>query len=664
MKSFALKVFLSTILCSAVVAEIKTFNSVIEATSEFVQFTSGFLVDPGYVDLSTVKLVPFGDSYMIEGDDYVENDDGELLETDDEFNDKGTSSPTASPTVKVTESPTPLATKKATVTNAPTPLATKNVEKDVSAAPSAAATDAVTEKVTDAATEKTTEKVTEKVTSAPTKATVEEDDYYDDDEGAKDVVTAAPTAKTPDVVDEGDDYYDDDTGRRKLAGANSVVELLFFHQPADCEKTKAGCDWPKLGVGARDNIGTVRYCCTEDAIVLGICEQDRKGRVIINESTYTGEIRPVLVPSSGSDALKIESPIMDTNKAGTGTYTLVLANCDDYGRSVLVSGQYVWKSKGGYLPGDLFDEWHFLTFFTIGYFLLMFWYGKSMKDNSDSTIGIQKWILGTIILGLLQLILKGIDYMEWNMAGTRIDGVMYSWITIGVLKGAISRCLLVMVSLGWGVIRDDLGDQMKKIIGLGIIYSVFAFSRDVAEIIFVEELQTLSVAAEEKIYDVFTILTFITAAIDVTFYMWILDALNNTMQYLENMNQSMKLKRYLRLRLILLFSILFGIGWSVFEIVDKTMEDQILSEGQDWLLRALWIVNYTFVLVSIALLWKPDPRAKEFAYVMELPSIGDDMVLETSIDSPDDDDGVNVQYSDAVNSGQDNRFTIDDGVAT
>lgn len=221
-----------------------------------------------------------------------------------------------------------------------------------------------------------------------------------------------------------------------------------------------------------------------------------------------------------------------------------------------------------------------------------------------------------------------------------------------------------MVSLGWGVIRDDLGDQMKKITGLGIIYSVFAFSRDVAEIIFVEELQTLSVAAEEKIYDVFTILTFITAAIDVTFYMWILDALNNTMQYLENMNQSMKLKRYLRLRLILLFSILFGIGWSVFEIVDKTMEDQILSEGQDWLLRALWTVNYTFVLVSIALLWKPDPRAKEFAYVMELPSIGDDMILETSIDSPDDDDGVNVQYSDAVNSGQDNRFTIDDGVAT
>ena len=238
------------------------------------------------------------------------------------------------------------------------------------------------------------------------------------------------------------------------------------------------------------------------------------------------------------------------------------------------------------------------------------------------------------------------------------------------MKGAISRCLLVMVSLGWGVIRDTLGDQMKKIVLLGITYSIFAFVRDVAEIVFVEELQVLSLQQEEEIYNVFTILTFITAAIDVTFYMWILDALNSTMQYLENMNQSMKLKRYLRLRLILLMSILFGIGWSVFGIVDATMDDAILSEGKQWVIRAMWDVNYTFVLVAIALLWKPDPRAKEFAYVMELPSLGDDddgddLVLDSNVGCADDyeDDGVNVQYSDAV-SGQDGRFTIDDGVAT
>lgn len=215
-----------------------------------------------------------------------------------------------------------------------------------------------------------------------------------------------------------------------------------------------------------------------------------------------------------------------------------------------------------------------------------------------------------------------------------------------------------MVSLGWGVVRDNLGDQLSKIIILGIIFSVCAFLRDVAEIVFVEEMQVWSLEKEEEVYDVYTILTFIVAAIDCTFYMWILDSLNSTMQYLENMNQSNKLKRYLRLRLILMISILFGIVWAVFGIVDTAMDTAILNDGQEWIIRGMWVINYTFVLVSIAMLWKPNPRAKEFAYVMELPSIGDDTVLQQSTAIEDEEeDEVNVRYSNNRNG----MFTIDDG---
>ena len=237
-------------------------------------------------------------------------------------------------------------------------------------------------------------------------------------------------------------------------------------------------------------------------------------------------------------------------------------------------------------------------------------------------------------------------------------------ITVGVLKGSISRCVLVMVSLGWGVIRDTLGNQMKIIICLGCGYAVCAFFRDAAEIWYVEDLQKVEEgdAIEKEIYDIFTVLTFVTFIIDVIFYMWILDSLNSTMEYLENMNQSMKLKRYLKLRMILMFSILFGVVWAIFGIVDLMMDDSILGDGQEWIIRSMWVVNYTLVLIFIAILWRPDPRAKEFAYVMELPTLGDDMVLDSNIGSPDDfddDDGVNVSYSDAQ---QDGRFTIDDGV--
>lgn len=592
--------------------EIKTFaHNELPATSSVIQYSTGYLVNPGYVDLTNVKFIATrNEPSLIPQDRY---DDQPNLTADDDMNDEGTPIPTASPTFLVT--------------------ATQTVQ--------------TSEEVTEDSTEDMTEEATDSAT----------DDETDDNS-----IPSTSTQNATDLPrkDDNDDYYGN---RRLLSPDDSIIDLLFFHEPAECVKTKTGCDWTKLGVGASDNYGNIRWCCAEDTIQLGLCEDENFGRMIINQALYKGEHRPVIIPPTGDYETSVKLPVMDT-KEGTGQYTLVLANCNDYGRKIFVDGNYVWKSKGGYLPGNLFDEWHFNTFLTLMYGLLLFWYGRSMHQNKESTIGIQKWILCTVILGFIELLFKGIDYMEWNQQGTRVNFVMYFWISIGVLKGAISRCLLVMVCLGWGVIRDTLGDQMKKIILLGILYSVFAFARDVAEIVFVEEFQVLSLEQEEKIYDVFTILTALTAAVDVTFYMWILDSLNSTMQYLENMNQTMKLRRYLRLRLILLFSILFAICWSVFGIVDLTMDASILSEGQEWIVRSMWDVNYTFVLVSIALLWKPDPRAKNFAYVMELPSVGGDMVLETSIASPDDDDedGVNVQYSDAV-SGPDRRFTIDDAVS-
>ena len=105
---------------------------------------------------------------------------------------------------------------------------------------------------------------------------------------------------------------------------------------------------------------------------------------------------------------------------------------------------------------------------------------------------------------------------------------MYTGVLIGVAKRAIIRCLAVTISLGWGVVRDTL-PQMSKIIVLGIIYALTSATCDICEIILtVVENQTVSVGTlheESALFDVITILTFAIAAIDVIFYMWILDAL-------------------------------------------------------------------------------------------------------------------------------------------
>jgi len=417
---------------------------------------------------------------------------------------------------------------------------------------------------------------------------------------------------------------------------------VFFLQPAECSQSQKGCDWTKLGVGASDDGGNLRWCCTEDAAELGFCDYERQaGRLIVDKATFAGEHRFVTVPPDGDFSGNVLGGDKFTVKDISGKYVMVIANCDDMGRDVNVSGTYSWVSKHGYLPGELFGEMYFFAIITVVYFLVFVWYALAMHCNRDSTIGIQKWILWTIFLGLLETFFNAGNYFVWNEDGVRVWFAMYSGVVLGVMKRAISRCLVVMVSLGWGVVRDTLGDQLKKIVFLGILYVGVSAACECMKIFAIDQYKTLSLNQEEELFDVVTILTFVVAAIDVTFYMWILDALNGTMQYLENMSQSTKLRQYLRLRCILLLSILFAVVWAIFGIVNSYM-DGMLEEQQQWAIQAAWELNYLMVLIGVSSLWRPNKYANEYAYVMELPSMAsdsDDVEFETNADTISDEDG-------------------------
>lgn len=158
---------------------------------------------------------------------------------------------------------------------------------------------------------------------------------------------------------------------------------------------------------------------------MGMCSETKIGRVIIDESKFKGEHRFVNIPASGSFVGNLTYPLFTTN-AGNGQYTLLLANCNDYGRDVQLDGKCLWESKGGFLPGDKFEEWRFIILITLCYAVMLGWYGLSMKNHKESRIGIQMWILGTIFLGLLHSFLKSTDYAIWNNEGFRSDPALYT----------------------------------------------------------------------------------------------------------------------------------------------------------------------------------------------------------------------------------------------
>jgi Lung seven transmembrane receptor len=257
------------------------------------------------------------------------------------------------------------------------------------------------------------------------------DDFdFDDTDDNEDPSTLDDTlVGEDDAAKEGGDDLPSEGGEeppRRLASPDlTMLDIAVLHLPGSCANTQSGCDWPDFGIGSKNNDGDVRWCCSQDAVELGLCEGgDKYGRLIVNNTLFLGTHRYVEIPPTGqiSDQIrygKIEIPDK------SGRYVVIFANCNDEGREVLVTGATVWKSKHGYLPGELYEFMYFYMAVTLIYFVLMAAYGWSMHIYAESRIDLEKWIFGTIIMGLLETFFRTGSFVVWNEDGTNLMIAVY-----------------------------------------------------------------------------------------------------------------------------------------------------------------------------------------------------------------------------------------------
>jgi hypothetical protein len=90
---------------------------------------------------------------------------------------------------------------------------------------------------------------------------------------------------------------------------------------------------------------------------------------------------------------------------------------------------------------------------------------------------------------------------------------------------------------------------------------------------------------------------------------------------LQNMNQTTKLRRHLRLRCIILTAFGVALVWFIFSILEGVLN--FLTTNQYWLLEGAMHLNNLFVIGSVAMLWRPNANAKDYAMQMQLAT-GDD----------------------------------------
>ncbi len=178
-----------------------------------------------------------------------------------------------------------------------------------------------------------------------------------------------------------------------------------------------------------------------------------------------------------------------------------------------------------------------------------------------------------------------------------------------------------MVTLGYGIVKPSLGDDLYRVLCLGIVY----FFLSLLFTLFKQFATNASTVSDTK-YNLMSLVLLMLVGVDTTFYIWIITSINNLLASLATKRQPMKYVLYRNFRFVLYISIFFTAVWVLFSSI-ITLKD---GNGDDsnwkfhWTIDALWDLTYFALFLAICVLWAPMKNNHRYAYSYELVSLSDD----------------------------------------
>ncbi|KAI5444443.1 hypothetical protein KIW84_012900 [Lathyrus oleraceus] len=259
----------------------------------------------------------------------------------------------------------------------------------------------------------------------------------------------------------------------------------------------------------------------------------------------------------------------------TGMYYLYFMFCDPNLKGTTVTGKTVWRNPNGYLPGKMAPLMTLYGFMSLAYLLLgLLWFLRFLqfwKEKDIIHVHLHYHITAVIALGMCEMALWYFEYANFNVTGSRPMGITIWAVTFTSVKKTLSRLLLLVVSMGYGVVRATLGAQgvAHRVVLLEVMYFVACETFEL-----VEHLGNIN------------------------------DFSGKSKLLLTRRNLA-KLEIYRKFTNTLAVSVLLSIAWIGFELYFNATDP--LSELWQiaWIIPAFWsLLSYTLLLV-ICVLWAP-----------------------------------------------------------
>ncbi|KAK3015801.1 hypothetical protein RJ639_007226 [Escallonia herrerae] len=373
-------------------------------------------------------------------------------------------------------------------------------------------------------------------------------------------------------------------------------------------------------------------CCTPKLSQDGLCTV---GEVIIQQYSDNPEWPKRIQTFFGgkSQEAKMVSQSVEINS--TGMYYLYFMFCDPRLNGTTIRGRTVWRNPEGYLPGKMAPLMTFYGLASLAYLALgLIWFLRFVKFWKD-IIQLHYHISAVIALGMCETALWYFEYANLNDTGRRPIGITIWAVTVTAVKKTLSRLLLLVVSMGYGVVRPTLGGVISKVLLLGLIYFVASEALEL-----VEHLGNINdFAGKTKLYLVLPV-----AFLDASFILWIFSSLAKTLEklqviflspkffsirysirhvilfwieQLETRRSMAKLELYRKFTNSLAVFVLLSIAWIGYELYFNASDPLNELWRMAWIIPAFWTVLAFSLLVVICVLWAPSHNPTRYAYSEE-----------------------------------------------
>lgn len=272
------------------------------------------------------------------------------------------------------------------------------------------------------------------------------------------------------------------------------------------------------------------------------------------------------------------------------------------------------KSDYGYLSAT---DWPFLPFYgcmCIFYVILgLIWLILSFMQWRD-LLRVQFWIGGVILLGMLEKATFYAEYQSINNTGLRVQGAMLFAEWVSCAKRTLARMLVVIVSLGFGIVKPRLGASLHRVVGVGSLYFILAAS---------EAYLRVTQPKTEPSKDLL-VASVPLAVLDSAVCWWIFSALVNTTRTLRLRRNEVKLALYRHFTNTLIFAVIASVIYMLYSIKTHRLVGCLTIWKDMWLDDAYWHILFSALLLVIMILWRPTQNNQRYAFVPLLETIDDE----------------------------------------